>query len=110
MTTAKEKKANGAGGIVDSTVGLGAAATKFAIDQVETVLCAVASPGRAMDRVKRSIDNFADAMNAPIEQAREAAKEVTAKAVETVRKPEPEPTDEADEEVETPPAFNGRKT
>ncbi len=108
MTAAKEKKDNnGAGALVNATVGLGAAATKFAMDQVETAFCAVASPSRAMDRVKRSIDNFAGAMNAPLEEAREAFKDVTTKAAEAVR----ETVQETEEEVKkTSTAFTGRKT
>jgi len=116
MTPAKEKKTrNGAGGIVDSTVELGAAATKFAIDQVETVLCAVASPTKAMDRLRRSIDNVTDAMNAPVEQ--EEAKGKTGKAQATLAAPpartaEPEHTEvaEGEEELVAAPAFTGRKT
>jgi len=116
MTPAKEKKPRN--GIVDSTVELGAAATKFAIDQVETVLCAVASPTKAMDRLKRSIDNVADAMNAPVEG--EEAKEKTGKAHATAAAPpvrqaqpereEPAEVAEAAEEVVTAAAFTGRKT
>lgn len=118
MTPEKEKKARiGGGGIVDSTVELSAAATKFAIDQVETVLCAVASPTKAMDRLKRSIDHVTDAMNAPVEE--EAAKEKTAKpgqgnaTATPVRKAEPEREETAEAEVEvatTAAAFTGRKT
>lgn len=55
-----------AGDLMDSTLALGQAATKFAMDQMETVLCAFSSPGRAMERLKRSINNVSNAMNAPV--------------------------------------------
>jgi len=113
--TPEKKTRNGGGGIMDSTVELGAAATKFAIDQMETALCAVASPTKAINRLRRSIDNVTDAMNAPVDG--EDAKEKTGKAhaaaeVQPVRKVEParEEVAEEEEEVLTAAAFTGRKT
>jgi len=108
----QKKKAEHAGGIVDSTVELGVAATKFAMDQLETALYAVGSPGKAIDRIKKSIDNFADAMNASVETETGASKEKTEKAcggtrAEAAQKVE---TEEAEGAAEETLAFTGRKT
>jgi len=65
--TSEKSATKTAGAIVDSTVEFGAAATKFCMEQVETAMCAVSSPLRAMDRFRRSIDHFTNAMKAPLE-------------------------------------------
>jgi len=106
-------------GILDSTVEFGAAVTKFAVDQLETAICAVSSPGKAIDRMKRSMDNITSAMNAPLEtkgaakekEARKAAAPVeTARRTETVRE-ERTAEEEAEETTEAEGSvFNGRKT
>lgn len=112
MTPQTEKKQHN-GNLVDSTVDLGVAAAKFAMDQVENVLAAVNSPGRAMDRVKRSMDTFTDAMNATLEAEGEPAKQKQ----ETVQASQPVETEF--EEATAPEAeaaagecaiFTGRKT
>jgi len=74
---------NGVGDIMGSAVGLGRAATKFTMAQIETALCAVSTPTRAINRIKRSLDSFAEAMNAPLEgrEAPEAEEETARKPV-----------------------------
>lgn len=115
MTTETEKKEEHNGSIVDSTVELGVAATKFAMDQLETALCAVGSPGKAMDRIKRSIDQFTDAMNASVEPEKAEKTAHASSGVEAARKVEREPEkaeeeEEAGEEAAGEAAFTGRKT
>jgi len=110
MTTQNQPKTEHTG-ILDSTVELGAAVTKFTVDQLETALCAVASPGKAIDRIKRSMDNITNAMNAPLEpkEKKAAAPVEAARRTETVR--EERTTEQTGEATEVEaPLFNGRKT
>jgi len=115
MTQQNEPKTEHTG-ILDSTVEFGAAVTKFAVDQLETAICAVSSPGKAIDRMKRSMDNITNAMNAPVDskgeardkEARKASAPVeAARRTETVRE---ERTAEEAEETAESEVFNGRKT
>jgi len=113
MTPHTDKKEHN-GSLVDSTVELGVAAAKFAMDQVDTVLCAVNSPGKAMDRVKRSMDHFTDAMNASVEAKGEAPKEEKEKTGRAAQPAETEPEEAVEVEVqaaaEETATFTGRKT
>jgi hypothetical protein len=55
-------------GLFGSMFGLGTAMTKWTFEQMQTAMCMFTSPGKAMDRMKHTVDNFSEAMNKPVDQ------------------------------------------
>jgi hypothetical protein len=84
----------GVGEILGSMVGLGAAATKFTISQMETALYMVSSPTRAMDRMRNSIENFAEAMNRPVDASETREERPSTSYARHSGETEAEPADE----------------
>jgi hypothetical protein len=64
---------HGAADLVDSIMELGKAATRFTFVQMETALCMVSEPSRAIHRIRQSIDSFVHAMNQPPEEGAHGA-------------------------------------
>ena len=56
-------------GLFGSMLGFGTAMTKWTFEQMQTAMCMLTSPGKAMDRMRHTVDNFSEAMNKPADEA-----------------------------------------
>jgi len=57
------------GDLFNSMMEFGSATTRFTLDQMQTAFCLMTEPGRAVDRVKHTLDNLSSAINKPSESA-----------------------------------------
>jgi len=71
----------GIGDLFSSMMEFGSATTRFTIDQVQTAVCMMTEPGRAIDRVKHTLDNLSSAISKPAEPVTGSTPEAAAETL-----------------------------